>query len=160
MAYVPISELTEFMRQSDKKFIDLLNKIRVANVQKQIRGRFIEESAINYPENDSHMFAENFPTVKYNRKMLGKLPGKIYIVNAIDQIPADCKYPETLISLTQNKKQSETGDVPKCLELKVGAKVMVTVNIDIQDMLINGLDGEMIGFEIKNSIVKKGYLKF
>ena len=142
MAYVPISELTEVMIQSDKKFIDLLNKIRVANVQKQIRERFrerfIEESAINYPKNYLHMFAENYPTVKYNRKMLDKLPGKIYKVNAIDQIPADCKYPETLISLTQNKKQSETGDVPKCLELKVGAKVMVTVNIDIQDMLING----------------------
>ena len=55
MAYVPISELIEVMRQSDTKFIDLLNKIRVANVQKQIRERFIEESAINYPENDSHV---------------------------------------------------------------------------------------------------------
>ena len=84
MAYVPISELTEVMIQSDKKFIDLLNKIRVANVQKQIRERFIEESAINYPKNYLHMFAENYPTVKYNRKMLDKLPGKIYIVNAID----------------------------------------------------------------------------
>ena len=48
----------------------------------------------------------------------------------------------------------------KCLELKVGAEVLVTVNIDTQDMLINGLNGEMIGFEIKNCIVKKGYLKF
>ena len=37
------------------------------------------------------MFAENYPTVKHNRKMLDKLPGKMYIINAIDQIPADCK---------------------------------------------------------------------
>ena len=101
------------------------------------------------------MFAENYPTVKHNRKMLDKLPGKMYIINAIDQIPADCKQPETLISLAQNKKQSEIGDLAKCLELKVGAKVMVTVNVDIQDRLINGQVGEVIGFEIKNSIVKK-----
>ena len=103
------------------------------------------------------MFAENYPTVKHNRKMLDKLLGKMYKVNAIDQIPADCKYPETLIPLAQNKKQSETGGLAKCLELKVGAKVMVTVNVDIQDILINGQVGEVVGFKIKNSIV---YLKF
>ena len=37
---------------------------------------------------------------------------------------------------------------------------MVTVNVDIQDMLINGQVGEVVGFEIMNSIVKKVYLKF
>ena len=52
------------------------------------------------------MFAENYLTVKHNRKMLDKLSGKMYIINAIDQIPADCKYSETLISLAQNKKKS------------------------------------------------------
>ena len=154
------AELTEVMRQrGDVKFIDLLNKIRVGNidegVQKQIRERFIEESDINYPKNALHMYAENYPTVKHNRKILDKLPSKTYTISAIDQIPNDCKYPATLISLAQNKKQSETGGLAKCLEIKVGAKVMVTVNADIQDMLINGQIGEVAGFEIMNSIVKK-----
>ena len=90
------AELTEVMRQrGDTKFIHLLNKIQVGNVdedvQKQIRERFIEESDTNYPENVLHMLAENYPTNKHNRKMLDKLPGKMYIINAIDQIPADCK---------------------------------------------------------------------
>ena len=45
------AELTEVMRQrGEAKSIDLLNKIRVGNidedVQKQIRERFIEESGI------------------------------------------------------------------------------------------------------------------
>ena len=106
------------------------------------------------------MHAENYPTVKDNRKILDKLPGKTYTINAIDQIPADCKYPATLISLAQNKKQPETGGLANRLELKVGAKVMVTVNVDIQDMLINGQIGEVAGFEIMNSIVKKFCLKF
>ena len=88
------------------------------------------------------------------------MPGKRYTINAIDQIPTDCNYPVTLISLAQNKKQSETGGLAKCLELKVGAKVMVTVNVDIQDMLINGQIGEVAGFEIMNSTVKKVCLKF
>ena len=71
------AELTEVMRQrGDTKFIDFLNKIRAGNVdedvQKLIGERFIEESDINYPENALHMFAENYPTVKYNRKVLDK----------------------------------------------------------------------------------------
>ena len=37
---------------------------------------------------------------------------------------------------------------------------MVTINVDIQDMLTNGQVGEVVGFEIKNSIVKKVYVKF
>ena len=54
------AELTEVMRQrGDAKFTDLLNKIRVGNidedVQKQTRERFKEESGINYPENALHI---------------------------------------------------------------------------------------------------------
>ena len=71
------AELIEVVRQrSDTKFIDLLNKIRVGNVdedvQKQIRKRFLEEFDINYPENSLYMLAENCPTVKQNRKFLDK----------------------------------------------------------------------------------------
>ena len=150
------TELTEAIRQRvDVEFIDLLTKIHVGNiddVQKQIREWFIEESDINYPENAQHMCAENYPTVKHNCKILDKLPGKTYTINTIDQIPTDCKYPATLISLSQNKKQSEKGGLAKCLELKVGGKVMVTDNVDIQDMLINWKIGEVAGFEIMNSI--------
>ena len=37
---------------------------------------------------------------------------------------------------------------------------MVTVNVDIQNMLINGKIREVTGFEIMNSIVEKVYIKF
>ena len=83
-------ELTEVVRQKvDRKFIDLLNKIRVRNVdedvQRQVRERFVEESDINYQKNALHMLAENYPAVKHNRKILGKLPSKIFplIVNIL-----------------------------------------------------------------------------
>ena len=86
--------------------------------------------------------------------------GKTYVINAIDQIPADCKYPKTLILLAQNKKKSESEGFAKCLELKLGAKFVVTVNVGKQNMVINWQVGEVAGFEILNSIVKKVYLIF
>ena len=39
-------------------------------------------------------------------------------------------------------------------------KAMVTVNVDIKDMLLHGQVGELAGFEIRDSIVRKVYLKF
>ena len=78
----------------------------------------------------------------------------------MDHILADCKYPETLISFAQNKKLSETGGLAKCLELKIGANVMVTVNFGIQDMLINGQVAEVARFEVMKSMAKNVYLKF
>ena len=35
-----------------------------------------KESDISYPENALHMYAENYPTVKHNRKILDKFPRK------------------------------------------------------------------------------------
>ena len=63
------------------------------------------------------MFAETYLRVKRNRKFLDKFPGKINIINAIDQIPADCKYIETLILLARNKKQPKTGGYAECSSL-------------------------------------------
>ena len=59
-----------------------------------------------------HTLVENYPTVKRNRKIRDKLQGKMYIINTIYQIPADCKYLETLFSLAENEKQSDIDGFP------------------------------------------------
>ena len=40
-----------------------------------------------------------------------------------------------------NKNQSETGGLAGKLELKINARVMLTVNVDVNDRLINGQIG-------------------
>ena len=89
----------------------------------------MNETADNYPQNAVHTFAENYPTIVHNKKTLDTLQGELYIVNAIDNITADFKYsPQSNLS-AQNRKQTDTGDLARYLELKVGAKVIITVNI-------------------------------
>ena len=48
------------------------------------------------------------------------------------------KYPLELVQSAQNQKRANRGGLEKLLKIKIGAKVMLTVNIEIQDCLING----------------------
>lgn len=60
----------------------------------------------------------------------------------------------------QNMKLSETGDFPYVLNLKIGAQVMVTLNINIDDGLVNEIFVNLAHFFISNRHVKTVYLKF
>ena len=82
------------------------------------------------------------------------MPCELHRVHAIDNIPADCKYPLQSIILAQNRKQTDTGGLAKCLELKVGAKVMVTVKVDVNNRLINGQAGEVLGLKLLMLYIK------
>ena len=73
-------ELTEVVRQNNKLFIDLLNKIRVGNIDDDVenlhKARFVRESDENYPKDALHMYAENEQAMKMNEAILNELPGK------------------------------------------------------------------------------------
>ena len=74
-------ELTEIVRQNDKLFIDLLNKVRVDNidddVENLLKGRFTRESDENYPKDALHMYAENEPVMKRHGAALNEFPGEL-----------------------------------------------------------------------------------
>ena len=57
------AELSEVVIQDDKLFIDLLNKVRVGNidddVEKLLKTTFIHKSNENYPKDALQMYAEN-----------------------------------------------------------------------------------------------------
>ena len=57
------AELSEVVIQDDKLFIDLLNKVRVGNidddVEKLLKTTFIHESNENYPKDALQIYAEN-----------------------------------------------------------------------------------------------------
>ena len=64
-----------------------------------------------------------------------------------------------LVQAAQNQKQTNTGDLAKFLKLKIGAKVMLTVNIDIKNRLTNGQTGIIRHIEFAQGSAPKVYIK-
>ena len=57
-------------------------------------------------------------------------------------------------------KQTDTGGLAAELTLKVGARVMLVSNIDIDDRLINGQLGTVTNFKSCNEQIEVIYIKF
>ena len=137
-----IAELHEVMRQrGDSELIDLLSKVRTSSLEEceedLLKSRFITKDADNYPSDALHIFAENKPCQEHNLHMLNENTGNsLHSIAAIDQLPKNVS--KDILEKTFNRNQSETGRLAKMLEIKINARVMLTVNIDIADRLING----------------------
>ena len=70
--------------------------------------------------------------------MLNKLPGDLVAINGIDTVPANIEFTQCQVKVAQNCRKSKTGDLTRLLILKPESKVKLTVDINIQDKLING----------------------
>lgn len=81
------------------------------------------------------MYAENEPAMGRNDAVLNDLPGELYTIEAHSKITDNCKHPLTEIKAARNLKQTNAGGLAKLLKVKIGAKVMVTVNLEIQGWL-------------------------
>ena len=73
--------MTEFVRQNDKLFIELLSKVPVGNIDDDIehllKAIFICESDENYPKDALHMYAEIELGMKRNKAVLNEFPGEL-----------------------------------------------------------------------------------
>ena len=102
----------------------------------------------------------SYTYMKRNETVLNELPGELYTIEANDKTPDNCKYPLALIQAAQNQKQTNTGCLAKFLKLKIGVKVMLTVNIDIQDRLLNGQTRIIRHNEFSQGSARKVYINF
>ena len=142
-------------------FVDLLNHVRVAEIsledEQLLKSRFVDKNSSEYPIDALHLFAENKPVSNHNQAMLDKLEGTLFVLESLDELPNNVS--QKAIEEARNRKQNESGGLALKLLLKLGAKVMLTVNIDIADKLINGQIGIVKNISFKNGKASKIYVK-
>ena len=91
--------------------------------------------------------------------MLNSIGNFLCAIPAIDVLPKNVS--RDVIEKVLNRNQSETGGLARILDIKVIARIMLTVNIDIADRLINGQIGTVKHiFYDSNSHILKMYIKF
>ena len=94
-----------------------------------------------------HVYRLNTDVDSRNALMLDNLAPRSaqYTIKAIASIAGQTSH----ISLsTLSDKMSETGGLLITLKLAVGARVMLTVNVDVSDGLVNGARGEEVKWSI------------
>lgn len=157
-------ELTEVIRQrGDSPFIDLLNRVRIGEItnddEKILKSRFISTDNVDFPHDALHLFAENAPSKLHNDTRLENNENHLFLIAAIDELPKEKIAPNAL-QRALNKSQTETGGLARILDIKVGARVMLTSNIDIEDRLINGQLGTVAQISTENGNVTTIYVLF
>ena len=112
-----------------------------------------------YPNQAMHVYAENVHCNEWNNFMLSMLPGKEFVITAIN----GKRDVSTNLEKVQfsDQKQQDTGNLRMSLSLKVGARVMLTKNINVSDGLTNGAMGTVtdIVLDATTAIVKMILIK-
>jgi ATP-dependent exoDNAse (exonuclease V) alpha subunit len=150
-----INELSKIFRQTEKNFIDLLNKIRIAKITEKelsvLNDRIIENQT-DISKGTIILSPRNHRVDVINNENLEKLNGEMYEFDA---------------SVTGTYKESEY-PVAKKLYLKVGAQVMITKNdTSLPQKWVNGtlgviesLEGEKIKIKINGRVHYLGKTKW
>ena len=104
------------------------------------------------------MFAENKPSFDYNELMLNEILGEVISINAIDVVPQEINLADK--QTIKTRKNGDTGNLASVLNLKVGAQVMLTININLEDRPANGLVGKVMYLRYVIDEVQVIYVKF
>ncbi|XP_048256969.1 uncharacterized protein LOC125382713 [Haliotis rufescens] len=138
-----IAELTEIMRQKDPAFAQLLNRLRTRKKSDPLDTRDIhmlkqQETGEDDPES-IHIFATNAQVDEYNIAALHSKCSDPICIDAQD-------FSRNAKTGKLEKREIPHGKVhnsvlQKSLNVAIGARVMITKNIDTSDGLVNGVFG-------------------
>ena len=157
-------KMTEVMRQrGDRAFSELLCRLRTNSCTsediKTLKSREIAADAVNYPNQALHVYRLNADVDSRNTLMLDNLVPQSaqYTIKASDFIAGQTSH---ICLSTISDKRSETGGLHSTLKLAIGARVMLTANVDVSDGLVNGARGEVVHVVINNNEVNSVLVKF
>lgn len=162
-------KLTKIFRQSDEKFIKILNQIREGRVTRsshETLTRLIGKEYVDI-ENTGIVPVRLFPirasADNFNLEMFNKIDSDTFDykckinLNTKSFLDDGSPIPQEIIQDFRNvpsevidfeiKSLIETSPCVECLSLKIGTNVMLTYNLNVETGLCNGSLGTVIGFE-------------
>ena len=154
-----LHELTDVMRTKDPAFANMLNSVRMAkpavnsheDLMLRSREMTMDHNDPDYPIDLMHVYATNASCDEWNALRLDALPGTLYSNKSYD-VSKDKHTSLAKVVFPANPKM--TGNLQAVLNMKVGARVMLTTNVNVSDGLTNGAMGtiEHIVMESNNRI--------
>jgi len=132
--YLHIVEFTEIFRQKEQQFVDILNSVRVNTVSQEqlniLNKQFTNNTDIN---SQIKLVTTNRKADEYNSIELSKINSQ----ECISKAKIEPYYEDSYYSMP----------VPKVLNLKVGAKVMILINDNKEQKYVNGSIGKIISIQ-------------
>ena len=143
-------ELTQIMRQRDDLlFAQTLQSLATGTLDDEQK-RLLQSRMVTLdqvPEDALHLFQTNDAVDAFNRDTLMKMQTDGATAFSADTCQGDAtdKVKRDFMELVKglNNKISETAGLPMVLEFKVGARYMMTINVDTADGLVNGATGRL-----------------
>ena len=136
-------ELTHIVRQKNKHFAELLNRVREGKITDKdevtLKTRVTTLNDPNHFTDALHVYGTNQQADQYNATMLQRLNTPRYVIQSSDNT-RDRETRQVKISL-DGKKRTDTGGLPTHLTIAESAYVRLTSNIDVTDGLANGVRG-------------------
>lgn len=132
-------------QKGDNHFINLLNKVRVGNADREnertLKPRIICSRNFHYINYGLHAFAEIVSVFIQNKVMLNHINSLPITIDIIDSIFIGCRFSDSQIVAARNQSVYQTCGLSKTLTQKIESKIIFTTNIDIIDCLVNGVIG-------------------
>ena len=139
--------ITNHRQGEDKEYADILNRIRVGDIQeedmKRLEDRVRPINHSDIPKEALLISCKNEGVNAINEEKLALINNNEFLLEAT----AKTQTQKTLKPRTDASGAIRNTPLQKILKLKIGARIMLTYNIDTCDCLTNGTFGEVIGFE-------------
>lgn len=140
--------LDKILRQKNKSFAKMLEKARLGICTKKMKTLFLSRCGLKPNMDDgiipTRLYSKNMEVDTINNVELDKLEGNLYTYD-VDIEKRGLVNDRLLDNFIKRDKK---------ITLKLGAQVMLTENIDVENGLANGSRGVVVGFANELPIVK------
>ena len=106
------------------------------------------------------IFGENHPVVEHTRDILNELRCPLYSIETYGKIPRKLMPSQGQIEATTARKISDKSNLACKLEVRNWAQAMLAIKNNLEDRLVNGLVGRVMGFKSIRNTFNVIYIKF